>query len=109
MPLNLLAMLKGPAAWGSKIALKFARERLAKRSASKKAMKGEDLVGKVSLTTLIQEELRKLAASDKTFPELQPMVFKNWLLQNDNIELFVEATIAAAGGNPALADQAEKN
>ncbi len=108
MPLNLLAMLKGPAAWGSKIALKFARERLAKRSASKKAMKGEDLVGKVSLTTLIQEELRKLAASDKTFPELQPMVFKNWLLQNDNIELFVEATIAAAGGNPALADQAEK-
>lgn len=108
MPLNLLAMLKGPAAWGSKIALKFASERLAQWSASKQAMKGEDLIGKVSLRTLIQEELRKLAASNKKFPELQPKVFKNWLLNNDNIELFVETTIAAAGGNPTLADRAEK-
>lgn len=108
MPSNLITILKGPAVWGSKIAIKFARETFARWSSGKKAMKGEDLAGQVSLQKLVQEELRKLAVSDQAFPELQPMVFRSWLLQSDNIELFVEALLAGTGGTPELAEQAEK-
>ncbi|UEG63300.1 NACHT domain-containing protein [Stutzerimonas chloritidismutans] len=109
MPLNyLLAILKAPAAWGSKIALKYVAEKLARMKASRKAMRGEDLASQASLHHLIGEELKAFADSGKSFLGLQPYAFRNWLQQGENVELFVEALIARAGGNSEFSERAER-
>lgn len=83
------------------------KDALARRRASKRAIQGDDLASQGSLENLVRIELKKLASSDKLPLELQSEEFRNWLLQGDNVELFVQVFIARAGNQGELAGQAE--
>lgn len=88
--------------------IKLGKDALARRRASKRAIQGDDLVGQGSLEYLVKKELAKLASSDKLPLELQSEEFRNWLLQGDNVKLFVLVFIARAGDQSELAAQAEE-
>lgn len=65
-------------------------------------------MGQGGLEYLVKNELAKLASSDKLPLELKSAEFRNWLLQGDNVRLFVSVIIARAGDLSELAEQAEE-
>lgn len=105
---NLLAFGKTLAGQIVGFVIKPVKDALARRRASERAIQGEDLAGQGSLEYLVKTELEKLASSDKLPLELQSQEFRNWLLQGDNVELFVQVFIARAGNQGGLAEQAEE-
>jgi len=108
MALEWLAVLKTPAVWILKKILTTAGEEYDRHKASNRAMQGEDLASQTSLHNLICEELKKLADSGKSFSGLQPHAFRNWLRQDANVELFVKALVARAGGNLETSERSER-
>lgn len=108
MPLDWLTALKTPAVWVFKKVVTVAREGYARRKVGERAMQGEDLASQTSLDNLIFVELKTLADSGKSFSDVQPYAFRNWLQQGANVELFVEVLIARAGGNLETSERAEK-
>ena len=105
---NLLAVGKILAGQIVGIVIKPVKDALARRRASERAIQGEDLAGQGSLEYIVKTELAKLASSDKLPLELQSEEFRNWLLQGDNVELFVQVFIARAGNRSEFAEQAEE-
>ena len=88
--------------------IKLGKDAFARRRAGKRAIQGDDLVGQGGLEYLVKKELAKLASSDKLPLELQSEEFRKWLLQGDNVGLFVQVIIARAGDQSVLAEQAEE-
>jgi hypothetical protein len=108
MPLDWLTALKTPAAWVFKKILTVSGDAYARHKASERAVQGEDLASQTSLHHLTGEELKKLVASGKSFSGIRPYAFRNWLQQEANVKLFIEALIARAGGDPETSERAEK-
>lgn len=105
---NLLAFGKTLAGRIAGSVIKLGKDALARRRASERAIHGDDLAGQGSLEYLVKTELAKLASSDKLPLELQSEEFRSWLLQGDNVELFVQVFIARAGNHLEFAGQAEE-
>jgi hypothetical protein len=107
MPVAWLTIFKTPAEWLSKQISKSVGEKIARHEAGYRA-RYEDLTKQTSLPNLVRIELDKLAASTRLPKEFQTDVFRNWLRQSDNTEIFVEVLIVRAGNISGLPTQGQE-
>jgi hypothetical protein len=80
------------------------------RRASRSALAENDVTGQGGLPALVTQEIMALARQDNaSLPAgLQPVAFKNWLLDTANLPRFVEIVIAYGDSRPEAAAIAEQ-